>query len=129
MFIGKNSGSNRWLWLVLAHLDWLLQRMSRFRLQRLSQCILCIYLLWLSFCRYLLAEGVFDKTVISEQQAKVGGLWNYTLETHDLLFKVPLTNANVQLEQPVYRMEWDQREPVIIMPVYDDLEKNIPHPL
>jgi hypothetical protein len=56
-------------------------------------------------------------------------LWNYTPETHDPLLKVPLTNANVLLEQPVCHMDGDRREPAIITPVYDDLETNIPHPL
>jgi hypothetical protein len=59
----------------------------------------------------------------------VDGLWNYTPETHDPLFKVPSTNPNVPLEQPVCRIDGDQREPVIIMSVCDDLETNIPHTL
>jgi cation diffusion facilitator CzcD-associated flavoprotein CzcO len=115
--------------LVLAHLDWLLQSMSHSLLQRPSECIFCILFALAEPFHISSCRRVFEKIAIFERQAKVGGLQNHTPETHDPLFKVPLTNPNVPLEQPVYHINGDQREPVIITPVYDGLETNIPHPL
>ncbi|KAI1174006.1 hypothetical protein F4777DRAFT_555767 [Nemania sp. FL0916] len=57
----------------------------------------------LAAAKYLLAEGFSSEKIdIYEQQAEVGGVWNYNTATSAQPLRVPLTDAHAPPELPVY---------------------------
>ncbi|KAG6175147.1 hypothetical protein E4U51_005980 [Claviceps purpurea] len=80
----------------------------------------------LAAAKYLKAQGAFDKIVIFEQQAEVGGVWNYDTV-------VPASNP-VPQTSPFYppdKPECKGRDgiPIFPSPMYDKLHTNIPKTL
>jgi cation diffusion facilitator CzcD-associated flavoprotein CzcO len=76
--------------------------------------------------RYLIAEGAFEEIDVFEQQATVGGVWNYS----DLASQEPADIPQVNPVQPLIKPSWrkgDDMEPVPIFPspMYYQLETNI----
>ncbi|TEY70398.1 hypothetical protein BOTCAL_0104g00070 [Botryotinia calthae] len=80
----------------------------------------------LAAAKFLLAEQYFDKIDIIEQQAEVGGVWNYTPNLSDSV-PIPSTSPNVSPDRPVWPK--DGIPPVFSNPMYDRLHTNIPKPL
>ncbi|KAK6596808.1 thiol-specific monooxygenase [Botrytis cinerea] len=80
----------------------------------------------LAAAKFLLAEQYFDKIDIIEQQAEVGGVWNYTPNISDSV-PIPSTSPNVSPERPIWPK--DGNPPVFSNPMYDRLHTNIPKPL
>ncbi|KAI3322993.1 FAD/NAD(P)-binding domain-containing protein [Xylariaceae sp. AK1471] len=114
----------------------------------------------LAAAKHLLAEGFTSSQIdIYEQQAKVGGVWNYSAVTSPP--QVPQTDAaHAALDSPIYPKEEEEEEeyefdsdeeactapgsgacslpsisrkekrpPIFPNPMYDDLHTNIPHTL
>ncbi|APA13535.1 hypothetical protein SS1G_07828 [Sclerotinia sclerotiorum 1980 UF-70] len=80
----------------------------------------------LAAAKYLLAEKYFDKVDIIEQQAEVGGVWNYTPNIIDSV-SIPSTTPHVPPERPIWPQ--DGNGPVFSNPMYDRLHTNIPKTL
>ncbi|KAG6041234.1 hypothetical protein E4U41_005517 [Claviceps citrina] len=80
----------------------------------------------LAAAKYLKAQGTYDKVTIFEQQAEVGGVWNYDLV-------VPAPNPIPQTS-PFYPPDKPARVgrdgiPIFPSPMYDDLHANVPKTL
>ncbi|KAI2463381.1 FAD/NAD(P)-binding domain-containing protein [Annulohypoxylon bovei var. microspora] len=86
----------------------------------------------LAVAKYLLAQDAFPQVDVFEQQAEVGGVWNYSaVPRPDAELPVPQVVAFPgSLEKPVYVGDGDgdgKGKPVFPSPMYDDLNTNIPH--
>lgn len=82
----------------------------------------------LAAAKYLLAEKAFSKIEVFDQRAVAGGLWNYTsLDVVDRDFTIPRTRPSNHPDTLVKAP--DNGPPVVVSPVYDQLETNIPHTL
>ncbi|KAI1452700.1 FAD/NAD(P)-binding domain-containing protein [Annulohypoxylon moriforme] len=93
----------------------------------------------LAVAKYLLAQNAFAQVDVFEQQAEVGGVWNYSaVPRPGAELRVPQTSAFPGwLEGPVYveegngkregKGEGEGRKPLFPSPMYDDLNTNIPH--
>lgn len=75
--------------------------------------------------KHLLATLAFDTVDIYEQQAEVGGVWNYNNLVSPLPC-VPQTSPHVSLEEPVGE---HAGAPVFANPMYDNLHTNLPKTL
>ncbi|KAL2062621.1 hypothetical protein VTL71DRAFT_5693 [Oculimacula yallundae] len=80
----------------------------------------------LAATKYLLAEKTFDRIDVYEQQAEVGGVWNYTPSLTERV-PVPQTTPWAATEKP----SWPEGAPAPIFsnPMYEKLNTNIPKPL
>lgn len=82
----------------------------------------------LAAAKYLLAENSFSQIDVYEQQAEVGGVWNYTWNyTPPLLAEtvpVPQISPHVPPEKPIWQK--DAKFPVFSNPMYERLNTNIP---
>ncbi|KAI1469730.1 FAD/NAD(P)-binding domain-containing protein [Daldinia caldariorum] len=91
----------------------------------------------LAVAKYLLAQdGAFPRVDIFEQQAEVGGVWNYSpVPRPPESVPVPQTDAHPErMDPPVFeegKGEGNEKErvPLFPSPMYDDLHTNIPHTL
>ncbi|KAI8959101.1 FAD/NAD(P)-binding domain-containing protein [Daldinia sp. FL1419] len=88
----------------------------------------------LAAAKYLLAqEGAFPRIDVFEQQAEVGGVWNYSAVTGPAeALPVPQTDAHPKKPDPpvlVPGKDGDEMVPLFPSPMYDDLHTNIPHTL
>ncbi|KAG4030158.1 hypothetical protein MFRU_013g01810 [Monilinia fructicola] len=81
----------------------------------------------LAAAKFLVAEKYFDKIDIIEQQAEVGGVWNYTPNTSSDSVSIPSTTPNVSPEKPIWPPNGNA--PVFSNPMYDRLHTNIPKTL
>ncbi|KAF3056565.1 Thiol-specific monooxygenase [Daldinia childiae] len=84
----------------------------------------------LAAAKYLLAQdGAFSRIDVFEQQAEVGGVWNYSPVPRPAeALPVPQTDAHPKRpDPPVYVPEG--KVPLFPSPMYDDLHTNIPHTL
>src|SRR6187402_3660957 len=77
----------------------------------------------LAAAKYLLAENAFETIDILEQQAEVGGVWNYTPLQAERV-PVPQTTPRVLPQNPVWPK--GAGAPVFSNPMYDRLNTNIP---
>lgn len=86
----------------------------------------------LASAKYLCHQGAFDRIVIFEQQAEVGGVWNYSPEPPAAPV-IPQTSPFCPLDQPLYLRREDSGQdspiPVFSSPMYENLNTNIPHTL
>ncbi|KAL7625675.1 monooxygenase [Parahypoxylon ruwenzoriense] len=104
----------------------------------------------LAAAKYLLAQGAFVQVVVFEQQAEVGGVWNYSGEAKTsgkakgggrgggaVDGQVPQTDAHPRVDEPVY-VDGGAKDgvggegggtPLFPSPMYEDLHTNIPHTL
>lgn len=80
----------------------------------------------LAAAKYLLAQNAFRKVDIFEQQAEVGGVWNYSPEPSETL-RVPQLSADCPPDPPLSSSGADG--PVFPSPMYDLLHTNIPRDL
>ncbi|KAE9364615.1 flavin dependent monooxygenase-like protein [Stipitochalara longipes BDJ] len=80
----------------------------------------------LAVAKYLLAENAFDKIDVYEQQAEVGGVWNYNSNITNST-PIPQTSPNVPLDEPVWPP--GAAAPLFPNPMYDRLITNIPKQL
>ncbi|KAI1376492.1 FAD/NAD(P)-binding domain-containing protein [Hypoxylon crocopeplum] len=88
----------------------------------------------LAAAKYLLAQkGAFPRIDVFEQQAEVGGVWNYSAQPRPVEeLPVPQTDAHPQRpDPPVFSGPNGDRigNPLFPSPMYDDLHTNIPHTL
>ncbi|KAJ2899983.1 FAD/NAD(P)-binding domain-containing protein [Zalerion maritima] len=81
----------------------------------------------LSAARYLIHQQAFESIVIFEQQAEVGGVWNYSKEPSKIT-RAPQTDPLSPPDPPVLPKD-DKEAPIFPTPMYDDLNTNIPHSL
>ncbi|KAI1214652.1 FAD/NAD(P)-binding domain-containing protein [Annulohypoxylon truncatum] len=87
----------------------------------------------LAVAKYLLAQNAFSQVDVFEQQAEVGGVWNYSaVPRPDAELPVPQVVAFPGwLEEPVYvdsgNADDRKGKPLFPSPMYDDLNTNIPH--
>ncbi|KAE8441528.1 hypothetical protein EG329_004874 [Mollisiaceae sp. DMI_Dod_QoI] len=77
----------------------------------------------LAAAKYLVAENTFDIIDIYEQQAEVGGVWNYTPSLAEKV-PVPQTTPHVPPEKPIWPK--DATAPIFSNPMYERLNTNIP---
>ncbi|KAI3334394.1 hypothetical protein F4824DRAFT_490361 [Ustulina deusta] len=83
----------------------------------------------LAAAKHLSAEGFSSSQIdIYEQQADVGGVWNYSAVTSPEPPRVPQTDARAALDIPIYP-ETPKKPPIFPNPMYDNLHTNIPHTL
>ncbi|KAI1405966.1 FAD/NAD(P)-binding domain-containing protein [Hypoxylon fuscum] len=83
----------------------------------------------LSAAKYLLAQAAFPRIDVFEQQAEVGGVWNYSAKPADAL-RVPQTDAHPKRpDPPVLSGGSGNGKPLFPSPMYDELTTNIPHTL
>ena len=80
----------------------------------------------LSAAKYLLAQDAFEKIVVYEQQAEVGGVWNYSQVPSQTLH-VPQVSPFCPPDPPVRPSS--AAPPVFPSPMYEMLHTNIPGPL
>lgn len=80
----------------------------------------------LSSAKYLVAQNAFENIVIYEQQAEVGGVWNYS-EIPAPTLHVPQVSAHLPPDPPI--RSGTGAAPVFPSPMYDVLYTNIPGPL
>jgi cation diffusion facilitator CzcD-associated flavoprotein CzcO len=80
----------------------------------------------LAVAKFLVAENVFDTIDVYEQQAEVGGVWNYTKNVAGRI-SVPQTTPYGPPELPI----WPKGAvaPLFSNPMYDHLNTNIPKEL
>ena len=82
----------------------------------------------LAAAKYLSAyPDIFSKIVIFEQQASVGGVWNYTTSTTSC--DIPQTTPWHPQSTLVKGSSEKGEPPVFSNPMYQDLHTNIPHTL
>ncbi|KAI1444829.1 FAD/NAD(P)-binding domain-containing protein [Annulohypoxylon stygium] len=85
----------------------------------------------LAVAKYLLAQNAFPRVDVFEQQAEVGGVWNYSaVPRPERELPVPQTTAFPGwLEEPVFvdGGNGNGGKPLFPSPMYDDLNTNIPH--
>lgn len=77
----------------------------------------------LAVAKHLLAEKAFDTIDIFEQQAEIGGVWNYTPPIADHL-PVPHTKPELLPDKPIWPK--DGTAPIFSNPMYETLNTNIP---
>ncbi|KAL8711452.1 MAG: hypothetical protein Q9220_004110 [cf. Caloplaca sp. 1 TL-2023] len=81
--------------------------------------------------KHLLAEQHFNVIDVFEQQADVGGVWNYTSDVPTNELSVPQIDPHLPSEQPTWGQHEDSNDerstPRFVTPMYDQLESNIPH--
>ncbi|CZR56739.1 related to flavin-containing monooxygenase [Phialocephala subalpina] len=77
----------------------------------------------LAAAKYLVAEKAFDKVDVYEQQAEVGGVWNYTPSLAERV-PVPQTTPRVPPEKPIWPK--GATAPIFSNPMYERLNTNIP---
>ncbi|KAG6013751.1 hypothetical protein E4U54_006370 [Claviceps lovelessii] len=82
----------------------------------------------LAAAKYLKAQGTYDQVAVFEQQAEVGGVWNY-----DSVSVVPAPNPIPQTS-PFYPPDKARRVghdgiPIFPSPMYDQLHANLPKTL
>lgn len=94
-----------------------------------TTCISCNHAT--NIFRYLQAEKAFSKIEVFDQRATAGGLWNYTpLHVVDSDFTIPRTKPSDRPDTLVHdTSNAEEAPPVVVSPVYDQLETNIPHTL
>ncbi|KAI9047313.1 hypothetical protein LZ554_008760 [Drepanopeziza brunnea f. sp. 'monogermtubi'] len=80
----------------------------------------------LAAAKYLLAEKAFSTIDIFEQQAEIGGVWNYTPSLTERV-PVPQTTPWAPLEKPTWPKE--APAPIFSNPMYETLNTNIPKTL
>ncbi|KAL2162642.1 hypothetical protein VTH06DRAFT_6478 [Thermothelomyces fergusii] len=80
----------------------------------------------LAAAKYLLAQNVFRKIDIFEQQAEVGGVWNYSPRPSETI-RVPQASADCPPDPPLPSRGGEA--PVFPSPMYDTLHTNIPRDL
>ncbi|ORY71722.1 FAD/NAD(P)-binding domain-containing protein [Pseudomassariella vexata] len=80
----------------------------------------------LAAAKYLQAQEAFNRIVVLEQQANVGGVWNYSATPSETLH-VPQTSALCPPDPPLKRD--GKGGPVFPSPMYERLHTNIPHTL
>ncbi|KAH8591473.1 hypothetical protein B0O99DRAFT_632149 [Bisporella sp. PMI_857] len=80
----------------------------------------------LAVAKFLLAEEAFDHIDIYEQQAEIGGVWNYT---SNIAGKTPV--PQVSPHGPAESPTWPEgtTAPLFSNPMYDNLNTNIPKEL
>jgi cation diffusion facilitator CzcD-associated flavoprotein CzcO len=78
----------------------------------------------LAAAKYLVAQNVFEKIDIFEQQSQVGGVWNYSPKPSETLH-VPQVSADCPPDPPLQ----DEAAPVFPSPMYEVLHTNIPRAL
>ncbi|KAK6954744.1 hypothetical protein Daesc_004713 [Daldinia eschscholtzii] len=88
----------------------------------------------LAVAKYLLAQdGAFPRIDVFEQQAEVGGVWNYSPVARPAeSLPVPQTDAHPErMDPPVYAEGEGKggKVPLFPSPMYEDLHTNIPHTL
>lgn len=82
----------------------------------------------LASAKYLIQQRAFQRVVIFEQQAEVGGVWNYSKQPSRTT-RVPQTNPLNPPDPPVEACGGDGSAPIFPTPMYHDLNTNIPHTL
>lgn len=86
----------------------------------------------LAAAKHLVAVGAFAQIDVFEQQAEVGGVWNYSAVPQPAqTLNIPQTDAHGPLDQPVAPSQSSGKgePPLFPSPMYDDLHTNIPHTL
>lgn len=76
--------------------------------------------------KYLLAQNAFDRIDIFEQQAEVGGVWNYSPRPSETL-RVPQVSPDCPPDPPLQSEAGEG--PVFPSPMYEVLHTNIPRAL
>ncbi|KAK1051402.1 monooxygenase [Friedmanniomyces endolithicus] len=109
----------------------------RFRVE--SVCIIGAGPSGLAAAKYLLAEHAFSRIQIYEQRSTAGGIWNYVPHRSPSLHDagLPRIDARAGVDTPIWRRsnatgvlgEQTSDEPVLMTPLYDRLETNIPRDL
>ncbi|CAG8978515.1 hypothetical protein HYALB_00005091 [Hymenoscyphus albidus] len=79
----------------------------------------------LAAAKYLLAEKCFSQIDIFEQQAEVGGVWNYTSIPSERV-SVPSNNPHVPPDPPIWPDDGTEGAPLFSNPMYEKLNTNIP---
>ncbi|CAG8961392.1 hypothetical protein HYFRA_00013340 [Hymenoscyphus fraxineus] len=79
----------------------------------------------LAAAKYLLAEKCFPQIDIFEQQAEVGGVWNYTSIPSEKV-SVPSNNPHVPPDPPIWPDDGKEGAPLFSNPMYEKLNTNIP---
>ncbi|OAA67037.1 flavin dependent oxidoreductase [Niveomyces insectorum RCEF 264] len=85
----------------------------------------------LTAARYIEGQGAFDRIVVYEQRAEVGGLWTYSRRPTDRDY-IPQESPYLAPDPPLPpdpSDPGDRGAPVFPSPTYDRLFVNIPHPL
>jgi len=86
-----------------------------------------------STAKYLAGEKAFTKIDVYEQQSGFGGAWIWTQPQADDELVVPQTSPFGPLDKvhlhPRDALFTDVKPPVVMTPMYDNLETNIPHDL
>ncbi|KAK2593016.1 monooxygenase [Conoideocrella luteorostrata] len=77
----------------------------------------------LAAAKYLKAQGTYEKITVFEQQAEVGGVWNYNTVV-PAPNPIPQTSPFYPPDKPV--RVGHGRIPIFPSPMYDDLHANIP---
>ena len=77
----------------------------------------------LAAAKHLLAENSFDTIDILEQQAEIGGVWNYTPPITEHV-PVPQTTPETLPDKPIWPK--DGTAPIFSNPMYETLNTNIP---
>ncbi|RYP16217.1 hypothetical protein DL765_005275 [Monosporascus sp. GIB2] len=86
----------------------------------------------LAAAKHLLAVGAFAQVDVFEQQAEVGGVWNYSARPSEAPLPIPQTgDARRCPPDPPVAAEPSSGSapPLFPSPMYDDLHTNIPHTL
>ncbi|KAK3365906.1 hypothetical protein B0T24DRAFT_637248 [Lasiosphaeria ovina] len=81
----------------------------------------------LAAAKYLTAQKAFASIVVLEQQAEVGGVWNYSPRASQTLH-VPQVSASIPPDPPLQSSQ-ATAAPVFPSPMYDVLHTNIPRAL
>ncbi|KAK3296903.1 uncharacterized protein B0H64DRAFT_390684 [Chaetomium fimeti] len=81
----------------------------------------------LASAKYLVAQKVFDKIDIFEQQSEVGGVWNYGPRPSESVH-VPQTSPDCPPDPPL-PFQGEAEAPVFPSPMYEVLHTNIPRSL
>lgn len=102
----------------------ILHTTSPFSIKRV--CIIGAGPAGLAASKHLVAENSFDTIDIYEQQAEVGGVWNYTPPQIEHV-SVPQTEPATQPDQPIWPK--DGGPPIFSNPMYERLNTNIPKDL
>ncbi|RYP77172.1 hypothetical protein DL769_003482 [Monosporascus sp. CRB-8-3] len=85
----------------------------------------------LAAAKHLLAVGAFAQIDVFEQQAEVGGVWNYSARPSEAPLPIPQTGdaRHCPPDPPVAAESSSGLVPLFPSPMYDDLHTNIPHTL
>ncbi|EFX01406.1 flavin dependent oxidoreductase [Grosmannia clavigera kw1407] len=85
----------------------------------------------LAAAKYMRDQGVFSRIVVYEQNAEVGGAWNYSAVPNSVEH-VPQENALQRPDEPIQpepREDDPSPAPVYPTAIYSFLHTNVPHPL